>query len=239
VRSGSVGIVSHDEGASFVSLLAYWLCYFRATRAHNYSLLLLRFLVMLTAMHPSVRQLVLSSLSFSVSGRPQSGQALDLICERVVCIVKRCHWLQGAGYTVDSMCRYGHAANVTTLLEDAFLEPLGAMATNSACSGIKRVAGSAEDVQVGYRFILQRLNPGQVPVGALLSSVSINNHNVFGASDEARAKPMVDNIQAVFTADENLVSWAVARVRKLKLSPRAKHTNEAEPTARDIEERDE
>ncbi len=83
VRGGGDSILGDDDGAAFVRLLLYFLCYFRCSGAKNYTLLLLRFGIMLEALLPDVRRCLLHSLAVSLSGRWQSGQAMDLVTERV------------------------------------------------------------------------------------------------------------------------------------------------------------
>jgi hypothetical protein len=83
LRDGGDAILGRDDGATFVRQVTYWLPLFLATNAHNYALVTLRFVYNLEALLPSVRRVVLASLSQSVSGRPHSCQQLDELTERV------------------------------------------------------------------------------------------------------------------------------------------------------------
>lgn len=77
------GIRTAEDGTAMLRYLAYWLPYFHTTSAWNYMLLTFRWLLLVDALLPSVRSIVLANLTASVSGRPDSCQAIDLLGERV------------------------------------------------------------------------------------------------------------------------------------------------------------
>jgi hypothetical protein len=70
-------------------LQQYFLSLFHATGKHNYVEITLRWTWTLSQVHPDVRHLLLNHcMSASVSGRPNSGQAFDMLVERVSTVCK-------------------------------------------------------------------------------------------------------------------------------------------------------
>jgi hypothetical protein len=75
--------LAKDGGDEIVLLLIHFNRLFASNNKHNYALLVFRYLILLQTVHLPVKHLLLSSLSLSMSGNPQSAQALDLVNERV------------------------------------------------------------------------------------------------------------------------------------------------------------
>jgi hypothetical protein len=85
--TGQRVLVDGVDKQPLLLFLGYWLPLMIATNAHNYSLLIFRYLCMHAMMLPDVSNLMLRSVSFSLTGRQHSAQEIDLLTEGVRCVV--------------------------------------------------------------------------------------------------------------------------------------------------------